>query len=80
MNTVRLNITLPKEILNQLDQIAGPKGKSSFISECIKKRIEQIEKEKLLNLLKEGYKNAKGEGLELAKEFESMDIKGWDDY
>ncbi|MFQ5825218.1 MAG: hypothetical protein ACE5JB_14310 [bacterium] len=80
MNTVRLNITLPREIANQLDLLAGSKGKSSFIAECIRHRIAQLEKEKLLKNLKEGYKNTKSESLSLAKEFEAADLEGWDEY
>lgn len=80
MSTVRLNITLPKDIVKHLDKLTGKKGKSSFIAECIRKRIEQIEKEKLQNLLTEGYKNTKSESVELAKEFEIVDLEGWDEY
>jgi len=80
MSTVRLNITLPKDIVKHLDKFTGKKGKSSFIAECIRKRIEQIEKEKLQNLLTEGYKNTKSESVELAKEFEIVDLEGWDEY
>ncbi|MFQ5637263.1 MAG: ribbon-helix-helix domain-containing protein [bacterium] len=80
MSIVRLNITLPKDLVNQLDAIAGPKKKSSFIAECIRRRIEEIEKEKLANLLQEGYQSARSESLELAKEFEAADLEGWDEY
>ena len=80
MNTVRLNITLSQEIANQLDQFAGKKGKSAFIAECIRQRTEQIEKEKLKNLLKEGYESTQFESLAVAKEFELVDLEGWDEY
>ena len=80
MSTVRLNITLPQEIAYQLDRFAGHRGKSSFIAECIRKRIQQIEKERLGNLLREGYESTKSEGLALAEEFEPVDLEGWDEY
>jgi hypothetical protein len=50
MNTVRLNITLPKDIAAKLDSLAGSKGKSSFIAECIQQRVSQIEQQKLSDL------------------------------
>jgi metal-responsive CopG/Arc/MetJ family transcriptional regulator len=80
MNTVRLNITLPKDIATKLDSLAGSKGKSSFIAECIQQRISQIEQQKLRNLLKEGYQSTKAESLALVKEFEPVDLEGWDEY
>ncbi len=80
MNTVRLSITLPKEIATKLDALAGSKRKSSFIAECIQQRVSQIEQQKLKNLLKEGYQNTKAESLVLAKEFEPVDLEGWDEY
>lgn len=80
MNAVRLNITIPKEIAKQLERLVGPKGKSAFITECIRQRIEQIKKEKLQELLKEGYKNNKSESITITKEFESIDLEGWDEY
>lgn len=51
-----------------------------MVSEMYKKRMDQIDKEKLKILLEEGYKKAKKENLELAKEFELTDIAGWDGY
>ena len=47
---------------------------------CIKKRIEQIEKEKLEQLLKEGYSKTKKVDKKLTQEFESVDLENWDEY
>lgn len=79
MDTVRLNVTLPRELVIKLDSLAGPKGKSAFIAESLKKAMAALEEQKLKNLLKEGYQNTKSEGLALAKEFEPIDLAGWDD-
>lgn len=80
MNTVRLNITLPKEIARQLDSVAGPKKKSQFIAETLRQRIEKIQYEELQRLLEEGYSSTKQESLSMAKEFEPFDLEGWDEY
>jgi hypothetical protein len=77
---VRLNLTLPKNIAKKLDLLAGSKGKSSFIAECLERRIAQIEEEKLKNLMAEGYQNTKAESLAFAQEFEAIDLEGWDEY
>jgi len=36
MNTVRLNITLPEELVCQIDKLVKPGQKSSFIAETLK--------------------------------------------
>ena len=80
MNAVRLNITLPEQLARQLDNLAGRRNKSRFIAETLRQRIESIENERLQMLLEEGYKSARQESLDLAKEFEFADLEGWDEY
>lgn len=80
MNTVRLNITLPEALARQLDKLAGARKKSRFITEAVRERIEEIENEQLQKLLEEGYKAASGESLAITKEFEPVDLEGWDEY
>ena len=80
MNTVRLNVTLPAELAQQLNNLAGPKKKSRFIAETLRQRIEEIQNEQLQMLLEEGYKSAKQESLAIAKEFEFVDLEWWDEY
>ena len=80
MNTVRLNITLPEEVAEQLDKLVAPKKKSSFISETLRERIEKIQNQQLQKLLEEGYKATRKESLALAEEFEPADLEGWDEY
>ena len=78
--TVRLNITLPKGLVQAMNRVAEPRKRSRFIAEAVRQKIEQNEKEELEKLLEEGYRAAAKESLTLTKEFESADLKGWDDY
>jgi metal-responsive CopG/Arc/MetJ family transcriptional regulator len=80
MNTVRLNITLPVELSKQLDKLAGPRKKSRFIAETLKQRIERVQQEQLQKLLEEGYKATRKEALAISREFEEIDLEGWDEY
>lgn len=80
MNAVRLNVTLPRELARQLENLAGPRNKSRFIAETLRQRIEKIQNEQLQLLLEEGYKSTGQESLDLAKEFEFADLEGWDEY
>jgi metal-responsive CopG/Arc/MetJ family transcriptional regulator len=69
MNTVRLNITLPEELVCQIDKLVKPGQKSSFIAETLKERIERIQSKKLQQMLEEGYKARNSESRSLAEEF-----------
>ena len=80
MNAVRMNITLPEELARKLNKLAGSRNKSRFIAESLRQRIEEIQNEQLQELLEEGYKSARQESINLAKEFEFVDLEGWDEY
>lgn len=80
MNVVRMNITLPAELVRQLEELIHRGNKSRFIAEALKQRIEEIRNEELQYLLEEGYKATKQEEAALIKEFEPIDLDGWDEY
>jgi CopG family transcriptional regulator / antitoxin EndoAI len=50
----RINITLPTETLQQLDEFVSKGERSRFINSAIQAYISQIQKEKLRQQLKEG--------------------------
>ncbi len=77
---VRLNITLPLSITQELNKFSGPRKRSQFIAEAIKLRIRQLKEKKMEALLVEGYQATKKEGLEMVREFEAIDIENWDGY
>lgn len=77
---VRMNITLPRDLVTALDLIAGSRKRSQFISEAVRIRIRQLEQEKLETLLTEGYQASKQESRDLSAEFETVDTEGWDEY
>jgi metal-responsive CopG/Arc/MetJ family transcriptional regulator len=78
--TVRLNVTLPKGLVEAMKRVTEPRKRSRFIAEAVRQKIEQQEKEEMERLLEEGYQAAVRESLALTKEFESADLEGWDDY
>jgi CopG family transcriptional regulator/antitoxin EndoAI len=78
--TVRLNITLPKGLVEAMNRITEPRKRSRFIAEAVRQKIEQKEKEEMEKVLVEGYQAASKESLAITKEFESADLEGWDDY
>ena len=80
MSVVRMNITVPEELAQQLDKLIGPRKKSHFIAETLKERIERIQNEELQEILEEGYKVRKRESQSITEEFQSVDLEGWDEY
>jgi metal-responsive CopG/Arc/MetJ family transcriptional regulator len=77
---VRLNITLPFSVAEELKQMAVSRKRSQFIADAIKFRIMHLKEKKLEALLSEGYQAEKKEGLKLTKEFEAVDFENWDEY
>ena len=80
MSVVRMNITLPQDLADQLKEIAGPKKKSHFIAKTLHEKIAEIKADQIQRLLEEGYKARREEGLKITKEFEDIDLEGWDEY
>ena len=80
MNMVRMNITIPEDLARQLDQLVDSRKKSRFIAETLKERVKKIEKDKLQKMLEEGYKRRKEESFSISRDFESIDLEGWDEY
>ena len=78
--TVRLNITLPKGLVQAMNRVTGPRKRSRFIADAVRQKIELKEKEEMEKLLEQGYRAAAKESLALTKEFESADLEGWGDY
>ena len=80
METVRMNITLPSSLAKELKHITAPRKRSRFVSDAIASKIKHLKEQQLEKLLVEGYQATKEEGLKLTKEFEKLDIEGWDEY
>jgi metal-responsive CopG/Arc/MetJ family transcriptional regulator len=80
METARLNITLPGELVEELDHLVGPRQKSRFIATILRERLTNLREERLEQLLKEGYQTRHREAQEIAKDFEYTDLEGWDEY
>ena len=78
--TVRLNITIPKDLAQDLKRLTGPKKRSQFIAEAVRERIEKQKKDELMKVLEEGYRAREKESLALSREFEVVDLEDWDEY
>lgn len=77
---VRLNVILPRDLVDSLNQIAGPRNRSRMISESVREYIRQRNKAELEKRLEEGYRASAPENITMTKEFEAVDLEGWDEY
>ncbi|MGD9107374.1 MAG: hypothetical protein PVJ87_11100 [Desulfobacterales bacterium] len=77
---VRLNITLPKDLVHLIDQMSGPRKRSLFIAEAVQLKVRQTKKKALEKKLAEGYRAGYNQSRKMANEFEAIDLEGWDDY
>ena len=80
MNTVRVNVQLPKDLACEVERLTGRRRRNQFILEAIKRRVEEIHKEELHRRLIQGYQSSRQEDLQITKEFEAADVEGWDEY
>lgn len=77
---VRLNVVLPRDLVESLNQIAGPRNRSRIISESVREYIRQRNKIELGKMLEEGYRASAAGSVAMTREFEAIDLEGWDEY
>jgi metal-responsive CopG/Arc/MetJ family transcriptional regulator len=41
MALARTNLTLPEELLREVDEIAGPRGRSRYVAEAVAQRVKR---------------------------------------
>ncbi|MGA7937035.1 MAG: ribbon-helix-helix domain-containing protein [Kovacikia sp.] len=73
----RINITLPTETLQALDQHVAKGDRSQFIHAAIQAYLSQIQKEKLRQQLKEGSIRRAQRDRHLADDWFGLEQEGW---
>ncbi len=41
MAMARTNLTLPEELMRQVDELAGPRGRSAFVAEAVAAKVKR---------------------------------------
>ena len=41
MALIRTNLTLPEELINEVDEVAGPRGRSRYVAEAVGQRLRR---------------------------------------
>lgn len=68
---VRLNITIPEDLVKELNHI---RNKSRFISEALREKFTRQKKQKLESILIEGYQRVAQEDRKVNQEWESASL------
>ncbi len=55
MALARTNVTIPEELLREMDKFAGPRGRSAFVAEAIEMRVKRERLRRALDGLKGVY-------------------------
>ena len=57
MAMARTNVTLPEEMIREIDQIAGPRGRSAYVAEAVRARLKR---DRMRQVFDETFGAAKG--------------------
>ena len=76
MSAVRINVTLPEDIVKTLKEMAGPRGQSSFIAESIRFYSRRLKRQQLIRELEEGYKATAKEDQAINRDFDQTLMDG----
>ena len=78
--SVRLNITLPADLAKKLKHITASRKQSKFVAEAVEQKIKELKQKQMEKVLVDGYKATRKEGIAITKDFDSVDLEGWDAY
>jgi hypothetical protein len=53
MSHVKISITLEPRVAEELRQVAGPRGQSSFVNEAVRRQLQALRLGKLLDEMKD---------------------------
>lgn len=76
--TEKVTLTLPRDLMNEVRELAPPRGQSKYIAKAVKHYIEAQQRQALREELIAGYiANAEADAA-LAAEWEAIDREDWD--
>ena len=73
----RLNITLPRKRVGQIDRVRGTTNRSRFIDEAVQHYIASVGKGTLRKLIREGALRNQERDLGLVEEWFRVDAEAW---
>jgi metal-responsive CopG/Arc/MetJ family transcriptional regulator len=70
MALARTNVTLPEDLLRQVDELAGPRGRSAYVAEAV---LQKVKRDRLHKVLRETRGAMKGKAGQRSQE----EIDAW---
>lgn len=49
MSMIRTNVTLPAEVISEIDELAGPRGRSAYVAEAVQARLKRDRMRRVLD-------------------------------
>jgi len=77
MKTLKMNFTIAEDTISRLKSVVPEGNRSRFVGIAIEEKLDQIEREQFLELMKEGYLARRQEGIEINLEWEAVTLEGW---
>lgn len=77
MRAVKLNFTIPEDVVTMLKASVGERSRSRFVSEAIHEKLTRLEQEQLRHMLIEGYSARREEDAEVNKDWEGPSLREW---
>jgi len=79
MRKVRVNFTIPEEVVKALNKRVEKRKRSAFVTLAVSEKLNKIDKEELIKNLVEGYQASAEEDAILSNEWESATLENWPD-
>ena len=71
--TKQVSITVPSDLLKELDRQVGARQRSRFITEAVREKLTAVTTQELV----EGYREMAEESRQLIAEFQAVDQENW---
>ncbi len=78
MKTMKVNFTIPEDVVATLKGRVGERNRSAFVTAAVRDRLHDLEQEELKQTLIEGYLARRDEAAEVNKEWEATTLEGWE--
>ncbi len=73
----KVTLTLPRDLMETVREMASPRGQSKFVAEAVEYFIEEKRRQILREELIAGYQATAEESLAITKEWEEADFEDW---
>jgi hypothetical protein len=74
---MRTTIYLDEGLLTRLRQLVPPRGLNRFISQAVEEKVEALERQRIEEMMKEGYLATREDREDLNQDWAVVDTESW---